>query len=181
MTTCDFKDIHLIIDYLKNDKVVLMETDTLLGLYSKNQDLLYKLKNRSKEKKIVLFVKDISEIDKNPSKELILLSNAFWPGKLTIIYNNIAYRIPNKKEILNILNLVSPIYCTSANISGQEAIRNSDEALQIFKNNSISDQLLIVNGQSYSKLGSTIYNLDTHKLIRQGEITIHEINSILKR
>lgn len=59
-----------------HNKAVLMETDTVLGLFSKNEDLLYSLKNRPKQKKIVLLVEDVNKIP-HPSKELIRLAESF--------------------------------------------------------------------------------------------------------
>ncbi|MBR4486555.1 hypothetical protein IKS57_04325 [bacterium] len=54
-----------------------METDTVLGLFSKNEADLYLLKNRPIQKKIVLLVKDLRQITNNPSKELVKLANKF--------------------------------------------------------------------------------------------------------
>ncbi|MBP5783171.1 hypothetical protein J6W32_00900 [bacterium] len=53
-----------------------METDTVLGLFSKNEDLLYALKNRPKQKKIVLLVENVDQIP-HPSKELRRLAASF--------------------------------------------------------------------------------------------------------
>ena len=44
----------------------------------------------------------------------------------------------------------------------------------------IIKKLLIVKGKSYSTKSSTIYNLDEHKIIRDGEISLDEINEVLK-
>lgn len=180
MIETNFENLELIINWLKNNNTALMETDTVLGLFSKNETDLYLLKNRPIQKKIVLLVKDLKQITNNPSKELVKLSNKFWPGKLTIIYKKIAYRIPNQKQILEVLNELNSLYCTSANISGNDTIKNTDEAYEIFKNNPISQKLLIVKGKSYSTKPSTIYNLDEHKIIREGEISLDEINQALK-
>lgn len=175
-----YYNLNLIIDWLKNNNIALMETDTVLGLFSKNEEDLYLLKNRPKEKKIVLLIKNIQQIPGDISDEFIKLANKFWPGKLTIIYHKIAYRIPNHPQILKILDELNSIYCTSANISGHDTIRTSDEAFNIFENNLISNKLLVVKGKSYSAKPSTIYNLDEHKIIREGEISLNEINEVLK-
>ncbi|MBR4486554.1 Sua5/YciO/YrdC/YwlC family protein [bacterium] len=45
-----------------------------------------------------------------------------------MVYQKIAYRIPNQKQILEILNKLDSLYCTSANISGNDTIKNTDEA-----------------------------------------------------
>ena len=54
-----------------------METDTVLGLFSKNEEDLYLLKNRPKEKKIVLLIKNIQQIPGDISDEFIKLANKF--------------------------------------------------------------------------------------------------------
>ena len=178
MEWCSYDDFDKIIDYLMHNKAVLMETDTVLGLFSKNEELLYSLKNRPKQKKIVLLVKDINQIP-NPSKQLKRLAASFWPGQLTLIYNQISYRIPNHKEVLKVLPIVGSVYCTSANISGEEPFRNSKEAFEKFKDNPASNDLLVVKGVSYTPSPSTIYDLDTNKIIRQGAITLDQIEASL--
>lgn len=176
MKIIDF-NLEEIIKYLQENKAVIMETDTVIGIYSKNLKLLYDLKQRPKEKKIVTLVKDVYDICQNPSTELLKLAKAFWPGKLTIIYKNTSYRIPNNEYTLKVIDKISPIFCTSANISGQDTIRTSKEALNIFKDE--KDDILIINGVSYSLKPSTIYNLDTHTLIREGDITLQEIEKVI--
>ena len=178
MEWCSYDDFDKIIDYLMHNKAVLMETDTVLGLFSKNEDLLYALKNRPKQKKIVLLVENVDQIP-HPSKELRRLAASFWPGQLTLIYDHISYRIPNHKEVLKVLPIVGPVYCTSANISGEEPFRNSKEAFDKFQNNPASNNLLVVKGVSYTPSPSTIYDLDTKKIIRQGAITLAEIEDSL--
>lgn len=178
MEWCSYDDFDKIIDYLMHNKAVLMETDTVLGLFSKNEDLLYSLKNRPKQKKIVLLVEDVNKIP-HPSKELKRLAESFWPGQLTLIYDHISYRIPNHKEVLKVLPIVGSVYCTSANISGEEPFRNSKEAFEKFKDNPASNDLLVVKGVSYTPNPSTIYDLDTNKIIRQGAITLDQIENSL--
>lgn len=178
MEWCSYDDFDKIIDYLMHDKAVLMETDTVLGLFSKNENLLYSLKNRPKQKKIVLLVQDVDKIPQ-PNQELKRLAASFWPGQLTLIYNHISYRIPNHKEVLKILPIVGSVYCTSANISGEEPFRNSKEAFEKFKDNPASNDLLVVKGVSYTPSPSTIYDLDTHQIIRQGAITLNQIENSL--
>ena len=178
MEWCSYDDFDKIVDYLMHNKAVLMETDTVLGLFSKNEDLLYSLKNRPKQKKIVLLVESIKQIP-DPNEELKRLAESFWPGQLTLIYNHISYRIPNHKEVLKVLPLVHSVYCTSANISGEEPFRNSKEAFEKFQRNPASNDLLVVKGVSYTPKPSTIYDVDTHQIIRQGAITLEQIQQSL--
>lgn len=80
MKIYDFNnDKKIIIDQLQNNKAILMETDTVLGLFSKNEELLYKLKQRPKEKKIVKLVNNLNQIDniKKLPTDFLKLTNFF--------------------------------------------------------------------------------------------------------
>lgn len=81
--------------------------------------------------------------------------------------------------MLKVLPIVGSVYCTSANISGEEPFRNSKEAFEKFKDNPASNDLLVVKGVSYTPSPSTIYDLDTNKIIRQGAITLDQIENSL--
>lgn len=183
MKIYNFKnDKKIIIEQLQNNKAILMETDTVLGLFSKNEELLYKLKQRPKEKKIVKLVNNLNEIDdiNNLPSDFLKLTRSFWPGKLTIIYKNIAYRIPNHPDVIELLKHISPLYCTSANLSGYPTFKNSYEGFDIFTDFIKNKDLMILKGKSLNNKSSTIYNLDEHKIIRQGDISIKDIDNVLK-
>ena len=89
----------------------------------------------------------------------------------------------NEKEIKKRGNIcahrVHSVYCTSANISGEEPFRNSKQAFEKFQSNPASNDLLVVKGVSYTPKPSTIYDVDTHQIIRQGAITLEQIQQSL--
>ncbi len=171
-------DIDEIIFEMKNNKVAIIPTDTLYGIAAIDKSLIYKIKKRSYNKKIVLFVKDISYI-KNASNDFKKLAKKFWPGKLTLIENGISYRIPDSKICLSLLNKLGQFYCSSANISGKEPIARIEDAQQVFSKN--LESIVVVDTQcKHDGIASTIYDIDKHKVIREGKIKEGEINECLQ-
>ncbi|MGL4768613.1 MAG: L-threonylcarbamoyladenylate synthase [Mycoplasmoidaceae bacterium] len=163
---------------LKNRKVLICPTDTVNGVLSMHKSDIYKVKKRRLTKKIILFISNVFFI-KNPSKDLIKLAKCFWPGKLTLIYNGKGYRCPNDPFILDLLEHTGPLYSSSANISGQEPCRSTLDAYQSL---SKYKRLIVVKGSSdNNSLPSTIYNVDKKKIIREGQISLAEINKCLSK
>lgn len=147
--------INKIIKELKNGKVVVCPTDTVYGLIAdatnkKAVGEIFKIKRRSKNKPLPIFVKDlktakeIAEINKNQEKFL----KKVWPGKVTVILKpkrkfprgigkpkkEIGLRIPNHKIINQLLSTINrPLTGTSANISGKPASTRIKEVLKQFK------------------------------------------------
>lgn len=123
---------------LKENEIFITTTDTLIGIGSKinekNLNEIYRLKKRSRDKKIVIILgsikqlKEMEEIDEETLKEI----NKFWPGPTTFIINDKSYRIPNKKELISFAIKEGPFYLTSANISGEKTCKTIEEAQNIF-------------------------------------------------
>jgi tRNA A37 threonylcarbamoyladenosine synthetase subunit TsaC/SUA5/YrdC len=63
----------VIADELLNNKAAIIETDTVMGVISKNADLIYKIKKRSLNKRVILFVSNFSSIKNLTKKEKIVL------------------------------------------------------------------------------------------------------------
>ncbi len=170
-------NLDKIVNELKNNKVAIIPTDTVWGIVSLNPDLIYQVKNRPKEKKLISFVNDIDELNID---NIIFnkLANKFWPGPLTLIYQGISYRKPNSDYLLNIIKKTGPLYSSSANISGQNPITNKEEAVSNFSN--YINVIIFINGK-YSKdnNASTIYDIDKRKIIRQGAITMSDLKNVL--
>lgn len=51
-------NLNVIYDALMANKCVLTPTDTIIGLLAKNQDVIYEIKQRDRNKKIIRFVAD---------------------------------------------------------------------------------------------------------------------------
>ena len=120
------------------------------------------------------------------------LIETFLPGALTLIMkkksfisniisgdsDNIALRIPNNKNLINIMKILnSGITGTSANISGKPHSLLKEELIK-----DLGDKVdMIVFGEytEKNKNPSTILDLSNNKIeiIREGEITINDIKN----
>ena len=117
----------------------------------------------------------------------------FLPGPLTCLVkakDNAPYqchlgthvagiRIPEKPELLEFLStLPFPLQVTSANMSGEPALKDFNDVYATFAN--VDEVKGIVKGQCDSGLPTTVVDLtkDRPVLIRQGKIRLEEIEAV---
>lgn len=178
MITYNDEDIEEIIFEMKNNKAVILPTDTQIGLAAIDKSQIYKIKKRSYNKKVILFVRGIEEVD-NPSDEFKKLAKKFWPGKLTIVENGVSYRMPNSPICLKLLDKLRKFYCSSANVSGSEPINDVQNASTMFSKN--LDNIILVESKLGDGVASTVYDIDKHKILRLGNISEEQINECLQK
>ena len=153
-----------IIENLKNGNVIVCPTDTVYGLIGdatnkKAVDKIFKIKERSVNKPLPIFVKDIKRAKKiawiDKKQEEFLKKN--WPGKTTVVLKRkkdkkiyglaektIALRIPDYQLINLILeknNLI--LIGTSANLSNQPASTKIKQVINQFKDKDFQPDLII--------------------------------------
>ncbi len=136
----DNLSIRKLISLLRDGKVIVGPSDTVLGFYAlpTNEGFLSlnKIKKRSK-KPYLLLISGSSELSEYVEPDSLLQSEKimanFWPGPLTIIFKaksevpaymtsdegTIAVRVPNDKKVLSLLSQTGPLFSTSANLSGE--------------------------------------------------------------
>ncbi len=134
--------IRQVIKILKNGGIGIIPTDTIYGLvgsaYSKEAiKRIYKIKNRDKKKKSIILISSIADLKKFNIKltsiqKLVL--GKYWPGKVSIILNGIAFRLPAKKSLIEILKKTGPLVAPSANIEGLPPAKNIKQAKEYFGN-----------------------------------------------
>lgn len=184
--TYKYSDINSIIFELMNNKAVIIPTDTIIGILAKDKNIIYKIKQRSTNKKIIRFISNQESIP-NLNKDQIRFLNEFWPGSLTVVKSNISYRIPNEKHLLYILDKFDYLYCSSANISNQECISHPLDANKMFDVSKYFYNLIIVDEPGIGTEPSTIVNIDKWQILRRGanveaiEKWINELNNIQTR
>lgn len=158
---------------IKNGGVVIFPTDTVYGFLTdaadkKAVEKIFKIKKRSRQKPLPVFVKDIkmardlAKIDKRQEKIL----KEKWPGKFTFIVkrkkpcefgshtklygvakNTIALRIPKYKFLNDLLKKINkPLAQTSVNISGKPALTKIDVIIKEFENQKNKPDLIIDAG-----------------------------------
>ena len=132
-----------IIKILKSGGIGVMPTDTLYGLvgsaFSKKAiNRIYKIKNRDKKKKMIVLISSLKDLEKfniKINKEQDKILSKFWPGKVSIILNNIAFRLPAKKSLIEILKKTGPLVAPSANPENLEPAENIKKAKEYFGGN----------------------------------------------
>lgn len=192
--------VQKVVNCLENGGVVLLPTDTVLGLAAKPDDpravdKVYALKNRPREKNLPIMVADIEQIrglgadvTSNSKK---LLESALVPGALTIAFGVVpekltpwlakriefAVRVPKDDLLLEVLKQTGPLLVSSANISGHDTPRTTSEVLSQLN----AEPDLIVEGAQHASTASTLVNcnLEPPKIERQGAISRAEIEAIV--
>ncbi|VEU76031.1 L-threonylcarbamoyladenylate synthase [Mycoplasmopsis columboralis] len=150
-------------------QIHIFTTDTVTGVggpvNEETLKVLYELKQRPLNKKIMILVASLEQAQKFPqwTEKATKTAQQYWPGAYSIIVNDQGFRMPKNEQLLQFLEQYGPMYVTSANISGNKPI-------QISQANDIFPQIKNVHdfGEGSNK-ASTIINLD-----KNGEIIIRD-------
>lgn len=185
---------------LKSDGVIAVPTDTIYGLCSrmnseKARENLIKTKNRPENKAFPIMcnsieqIKSVARVDERTKK----IIEAFMPGPITVLLekrkeipeyvNNglrlIAIRMATSKTLEELIKKVgSPIFMTSANLSGEPVCKTISEIENVFPN---IDGIL--EGEVSYGQASTIVDCtsDEIKIIREGPISLEEIKKAIQK
>ncbi len=168
---------------LKNGGVGVLATDTLYGLVASASDekavkRIYTLKKRDPKKALIVLVSNAGDLKifgidvKKYQNDL----KKFWPGKVSIIFplkgdkfeylhkgqKSIAFRVPDKKDLLELLEKTGPLVAPSANKEGESPAKNIKEAKKYF-----GDKIdFYVDEGELDSLPSTLISFD-----KKGNIT----------
>jgi L-threonylcarbamoyladenylate synthase len=175
-------------------KVVSFPTDTVPALAVKPElgNLIYQLKQRSATKPLILLGSSIDDL--LPYVAYNDAELAIWqkiiqqhlPGALTLVLpatdkvpqainatdtNTVGIRIPNCPTALEILSQTGVLATSSANISGQDALRTMKAIEQAFPSVLVLENMDLVAG---SGLPSTVvlWQEQQWKIIRQGSVVM---------
>lgn len=172
-------------------KVIAFPTDTVYGVGALVSDSdaierIYKLKNRDSNKPLAILCGNQNQIIpyvENVNLKTLDLMEKYWPGALTIIFNKtdklssritcgkktVAFRMPNSKIALKILNTFGLMATTSVNLSGEKELNTVEEILEAFDG---TIDYIVSDSEVVEKLPSTIYDSTTNQVLRQGSVTI---------
>jgi L-threonylcarbamoyladenylate synthase len=178
-----------VVELLKNGRVGLIPTDTIYGLsahaLNKNAvEKIHKLKKRDDGKPLVVLIADVNQLSGlGLSLQYSELIRDYWPGPLSLEYdatnapewlhrgkNYFAVRLPDLKELRDLIAKTGPLVSTSANLQGQEPSKNVEEAKKYF-----SDKLdFYVDTGDLKGKSSTLVKIENNriKIIRQGACEI---------
>ncbi len=169
-------------DALKDGGVGILPTDTLYGimgsaLLPEAVERIYELKRRDREKPLIVLVADIEDIERFGvvlSRELRGQLGQYWPGPYSLILptvddefaylhrggGTIAFRLPDKDDLRELLRDVGPLVAPSANIEGKPPARTVEGARRYFGD----DVDFYVDGGELSGKPSSILELDGEKI-----------------
>ena len=197
IVSCDEKGIEKIVEVYEKGGIIGFPTDTVYGLgcdpfNNDSTSKIFELKNRDGGKKFPILGITKNELEKivefNSDAEKI--AETFWPGQVTLllpirkeienkIENNgkLAVRVPGNECVLSILKHCKLIVGTSANISGEKSIVDSNE----LKVKLPEVDVLVDGGIIVSSGESTIIDFADGevKMIREGSVSKENIEKIL--
>jgi len=169
-----------LVKILKEGGVAVLPTDTLYGFcasaFSKDAvEKIYTLKKRDPRKALIVLISCLDdlksfgiELEKYEAK-----LKEIWPGRVSVVLpcdkeelsylhrggKSIAFRIPDKKDLLELLERTGPLVAPSANPEGREPAKNIEEAKKYF-----ADEVeLYVDGGELFGDPSTLVSFDDKK------------------
>ena len=176
------------VNVLENHGVILLPTETVYGLVCRFEDKIaeekiYQLKHRPQDKRLSVFVDDVSKLADFDVKLTPLaeeLAATYCPGAITIISemgrdSSLGFRIPDHAFVLELLKKVDfPLSSTSANRSGMPNVLEVSEAL-----NELDGEVdIVIDGGRISpdSLASTVVDARNEKavILRQGALIIND-------
>ena len=140
---------------LHKGQVGVGPTDTLYGLLAKAGsraavERLYEIKKRRPMKPFIILINDLDQLshfDCYPTEEELAVLRRYWPGPSSFILpvkdsndldyltrgtGKLAFRHPNRQQLLELIDLTGPLVAPSANPEGLEPAQTVIEAETYF-------------------------------------------------
>lgn len=179
---------------IQEGSLVIMRTDTLYGILGRADvpsivDQIYKAKGRDENKPFIILISNINELNRfgvQVTEELSEMLQKYWPGSITFILpvaseclekfsylhrgtNALAFRMPGKSELRELIAQTGPLVAPSANPQGFAPAKNIDEARDYFGD---AINAYIDEGEVVDASASTIVRYDGtgFEVLRQGAV-----------
>ena len=191
------KDLDFAKDMLDNGGLVAIPTETVYGLGGNalnidTIDKIFKLKKRPSNDPLICHTNSLSKIKryvKQIPDKAYKLSEKFWPGPLTLVFekkdlipnkttsnlNTVAFRIPDKEITLKLLSSLDyPLSAPSANKFGYISPITTDH---VYKNFDDGIDYILDGGRCELGIESTIIGFENNKTIvyRLGSLITEDI------
>lgn len=185
---------------LRAGRVVAVPTDTVYGLaasiaHPEAVATLFHLKRRPTSVALPLLARNLQAIEALDVEWPPLarrLSDAWWPGALTIVVpvahelaalvggaGSVGFRVPNDETLLNVLEECGPLAVSSANEHGEPPCHSAEEILAALGDNSLLDAVLD-GGERAGDVSSVVEIVnESWRLLRAGKVSVEEIARLL--
>ncbi len=190
-------DDHKLAELLNHGAVGVIPTDTVYGLVARACDQeavtkLYKLKSRENKPGTVIAANIEQIVELGIPLRYLRAVEQFWPNPISVIVAStpelsyldrglmsLAVRIPDHKDLRNLLVKTGPLLTTSANQSGESTANTIQEAQKYFGN---SVDFYVEGGDLSGQLPSTLIRMvdDAIEILREGAVKVNEKGQILK-
>lgn len=176
-----------LIDVLHNDGVGVLLTDTVYGIVGRAQSVaaaerVIEAKGR-KYKPGTLIAANVQQLAAlGMPWHHLKVAEHFWPGAVSVVIpagpelgyihlgkDSIVVRVPDKPELLSLLEKVGPLLTTSANLPDEPMISTIDEAQKLFGRRL---NFYVDGGPVSTPVASTIIRIEI-EVLRQGAVPIH--------
>lgn len=192
------EDTGICADAIKNGETVAFATDTVYGLgadYTNEQAVakIFEAKGRPADKPVSILVSDI-EMAKTVAgewtEEMDRLARRFWPGAFTMVVPKsdtvpdivsagkatVGVRMPASYKALELIKSCRVGLATpSANLSGRPSPTKAEHVLKDMKGRIP----YILRGGECGGLESTVYDVTTGTVLRQGKVMVEDIAGIV--
>ncbi|HSX04054.1 MAG TPA: L-threonylcarbamoyladenylate synthase [Rhabdochlamydiaceae bacterium] len=195
------KQIQEAAAFLKRGEIVAFPTETVYGLGGGLFNIsaiekIYEAKGRPKAKPLSAHISELGQVEQIASEiptEFYLLAEKFFPGPLTLILkkqahipdlvsagtNTIGIRFPDHPIALKLIKEAgSPLVAPSANSSGRPSPVSCGQVLQDLEGKIAA---VIDGGRCPIGIDSTVFDLVSFTLLREGKITKAEIEATIGR
>lgn len=202
MKTIDKENLSEAVGQVIEGKVIVFPSETSYGLScdATNQsavDKIFAIKERAGDKTLLIVVPSVEDAKKylEWNEQIDEMAKKHWPGPLTIVGSaklgnmevekladgavskdgTIAVRASAFPELKNLSEKTGrPIISTSANVSGENNLFNSEEIKSFFANRDIKPDAFYDCGDLPSRPPTTIVKVanNTVDILRQGEIDL---------
>ncbi len=145
-------DLEFLTDKIQNGAICVMPTDTIYGLVATADqpdvvERIYNIKGRSYDKPFIILISELSQLHAfsiELNEQQIEALEKIWPGPVSIILpcreeslsylhrgvNSLAFRMPDRLWLREIIHKTGPVIATSANRAGKPISSDINQIMQ---------------------------------------------------
>jgi L-threonylcarbamoyladenylate synthase len=168
----------------------VLPTDTIYGIVASALNKkavlrVYEIRKRNPKKPFIILISSLKVLDlfgiklSAPARKIL---NKVWPGKVSVILpcphkkfsylhrgaKTLAFRLPDKKQLIRLLKKTGPLIAPSANLEGLPPVKTIKEAKKYFG----SKVDFYVNAGKLNSLPSTLIAIKNSRVIIKREGTV---------